>query len=237
MSLLDVYSGNTAAPVPAGYREAADAKAERDKISYEQYRAVDQQAYENAVRARKDLAVSRAATEARDWREDVEDAEGTARAALAQSRAAEDRAREMRQYAEAQRVAYEQARATGAPAALNEAHLRADAAEADADDAEAAAAKARMASQDADAALADAMDGLAAAERELVTAQQDQAAPPGTAPVSDATIAASAVYMQGRDEIWESLSDADRIRVWNAIRPRQRTTMAEYLAQQFRELQ
>jgi len=82
---------------------------------------------------------------------------------------------------------------------------------------------------DADASLAETREGLAAAERELERTRKAAEVPAGQAPISDATIRANASHMQA-DEVWETLSRADKQRVQRWGEPRALMSEQEFRA-------
>lgn len=71
----------------------------------------------------------------------------------------------------------------------------------------------------ADQTLAEAREGLAAAERELDRARKAAQVPAGAAAISDVTIRVNASFMQA-DEVWDTLSRADKQRVQRMGQPR-----------------
>ena len=81
----------------------------------------------------------------------------------------------------------------------------------------------------ADQSLAEAREGLDAAERHLDKVRAAVGSPAGAAPISDVTIRANASLMQ-RDEVWGTLSRADRQRVQHAGEPRDLMSVQEWRA-------
>jgi molybdopterin-biosynthesis enzyme MoeA-like protein len=67
--------------------------------------------------------------------------------------------------------------------------------------------------------LWEAREGLAGAERVVVEAEKQAQVPAGAAPISDVTIRACTSYMQ-LDEVWDTLSERDKLRVRQAGQPR-----------------
>src|SRR5438034_439918 len=114
--------------VPPAYAAAAKAKLKRDRESYAAFRRVDQEEHDRAYEQQVTGAVAVVADEVRLWRLDIEDAEPVAAEALAGFRAAEDRAREAREYARQQVGAYERIKGKGSAEEETEARIRADAA-------------------------------------------------------------------------------------------------------------
>jgi hypothetical protein len=97
--------------------------------------------------------------------------------ALADSRAAEDRARDAREYARAQPENYGKIGGARTAEQVTEALIRADSADQVAADAEEAADKARRVSRDADDTIAELRDDLAEAERDLAAARKNAETP------------------------------------------------------------
>jgi hypothetical protein len=217
------------APVPAAYASAVKAKLERDRKSYSAFRAIDQQQHDLAHEQRVTEAVATAEDEVRLWHLDLEELEPEAAEALAGFRAAEDRARVAREFARQQLEAYELIKGKGSPAEETEALIRADTA----DQVAINAAKVMEGKQAelaaADQSLAESREGLAAAERELDRVKKAAGIPAGAAPISDVTIRANAAYMQA-DEIWDTLSNADKQRVRNLAEPRGMLSDREFWA-------
>jgi hypothetical protein len=205
--------------VPAAYQAAAKAKLKRDRESYGAFRAVDQQEHERAWKRHADAAVAAAENEVRLFREDVETLEPETEAALKAFRDAEDRAREAREYARRQQAEVERVKDTGSAEEATDALLRADTADGVAADRQAAAERARAEFDGFDRDLWEAREGLAGAERVVVEAEKQAQVPAGAAPISDVTIRACTSYMQ-LDEVWDTLSERDKLRVRQAGQPR-----------------
>ena len=221
-----------AAPaLPSAYAAAAKAKLERDRKSYQAFRKIDQDQHDLFHQQRVTSAVAAASEDLRLWHEDVEETEPQAAAALAAFRAAEDRARERREYAAQQHADYERIKDSGSAEAETEALIRSDTAENVAFDSEKAMQEKQADLTVADAALAEARDGLAAAERHLDKVHAETAgSAAGPAPISDVTIRACSGYMQS-DELWDTLSRQDRSRVHFLAGPRPVMSDREWQAQ------
>jgi hypothetical protein len=215
--------------VPAAYAAAAKAKAKRDRESYAAFRTIDQAEHDKAHERRVTSAVAVAEDEVRLWRLDAEDAEPVAAEALATFRAAEDRSREACEFARQQRVAYERVKGKGSAQEETDALVLADTADTVAFDAAKVMEEKQVELAGADRALAEAREGLAEAERQLVKARKAAEVPAGTAPISDTTIRACADYMQG-DEVWDTLSRADKQRVQRLAEPRDIMSAQEWQA-------
>jgi hypothetical protein len=215
--------------VPAAYAKAAAAKAKRDRQSYAEFRALDQEEFERARGRWLAAAVAAAERELRLWREDIPVYEPAAAEALAAFRAAEDRHRKAVKAAAGKRAEYERIRGEATPEEEADAAVRADAADNVATDAAEVAEQKRAGLGDADRNLAGAREGLAEAERTLDKARKAAAVPAGVAPVSDVTISACAAWMQS-DEVWDTLAEADRHKVRRAVHPRDMMTLEEMRA-------
>jgi hypothetical protein len=215
--------------VPPAWAKAAAAKAKRDRQSYAEFRAADQQQHERAYNDRVTAVAARAENELRLWREDVATLEPAAAEALAAFRAAEGRARDAVKFAAGRRAEYERIRGKGSPEEEAGAAVHADAADNVASDAAKVVEEKRAVMDVADQDLAEAREGRAEAERVLEQARKAAGVPAGTAPVSDVTVRACAAYMQA-DVVWNTLSDADRQRVRMAARPRDVMSNEEALA-------
>ena len=223
------------AVVPAAYQPAAKAKLERDRKSYQAFRAVDQAGHDRAYEQRVTAEVDGWAEEVRLFGVDIAELEPEAAGALKAAREAEDRAREAGEYARTRRLEYERVKGESNVSAQDEtdALLRADAAEETAHQRREAAAGAAEVSRKADEALAESREGLAQAERELERTRARAKVPGGAAPISDVTVRACTSYMQ-RDEVWDQLSDRDKFRVRQAGQPRDMMSGAQFWAE-FRE--
>jgi len=207
----------------------AKAKLERDRKSFEAFRAADQQQHDEAHRQRVTAAVALAEDDVRLWRLEAEEMEPAAAEALAGFRAVEDRAREARGYARQQLTAYERIKGKCPAAEETEALIRSDTADQVATDAERVMEQKQAELAEADRLLAEAREGLAEAERELGKAREAAEVPAGAAPISDITIRSNAGYMQ-RDEVWDTLSRADKQRVQRAGEPRDLMSAQEWRA-------
>lgn len=216
-------------PVPAAWAAAAKAKLERDRKSYEAFRAVDQQEHERAHKHQHEAAVKFAEDNAGLYRLDVETFEPEAAAALEAARAAEDRARDAREYARTQEAEAARIRDEGSAAEATDAQVRADAADGVAAEREAAAAEARGESDDLERDLRDAREGLEDAERAVRAARKAAEVPAGQAPISDVTVRFNSAYMQ-TNEVWNELPKRDRSRVHQAGEPRDMMSDEEYQA-------
>jgi len=213
--------------VPAAYLAAAKAKLKRDREAYQAFRAVDQQQHERVHERRMAAAVEQWAEEVRLFGEDLEILEPEAEAALKAHRAAEDHLREAGEYARQKRAAYEFVKGKGPADKETEALRDADAADETAWQAEQVVAQAEAALRAADGDLAEARDGLATAERTLDEARQQAGVRAGTAPVSDVTMRACSAFMQ-YPEVWDQLSDNERVRVRQAGEPRDMMSEVEF---------
>ena len=227
MTLIAPVVADGTAAAPAAWAAVAKAKLKRDRESYAAFRRVDQEEHERAHRQRVTAAVDAAVDDLGLWREDLEMLEPEAAEALAGFRAAEDRAREARQYARQQILEYERVKGKGSAKEETDALVRADTADTVAADAEKAMEGKQAELTAADQALGEAREGLATAERHLDKVRAAAGSPAGAAPISDATIRANASYMQG-DEVWDTLSGPDKDRVRQAARPRDRMSVQEW---------
>lgn len=207
------------AAVPAAWAQAAKAKLERDRKSYAAFRAVDQQQHDRVHEQRVTSAAAVAEDEVRLWRLDIEDAEPEAAEALAAFRAAEDRAREAREWARLKRAEYERVKGKCTAQEETDALVVADSADTVAFDAANVMEEKQGELTSADQTLAEAREGLAAAERELDRARKAAQVPAGAAAISDVTIRVNASFMQA-DEVWDTLSRADKQRVQRMGQPR-----------------
>jgi hypothetical protein len=217
-------------PVPAAYAAAAKAKLKRDRESFAAFRAIDQQEHDKAHRQRVTSTVAAAEEDLRLWHADIEELEPDAAAALAAFRAAEDRAREAREYARQQLGAYELGKGKSSPAEETEALIRADTADQVASDAAKVMEGRQAELLEADRSLAKAArEGLAGAERQLDKARKAAEIPAGTAPISNVTIRANSAFMQA-DEIWNALGRDVRFRVQRAGEPRDLMSTQEWQA-------
>jgi hypothetical protein len=215
--------------LPPAYAAVVKAKLERDRKSYAAFRAADQQEHDRAREQRVSSALAVAEDEVRLWHLDLEELEPEAAEALAGFRGAEDRAREAREYARQQLVAYERIKGKCPAAEETEALIRADTADQVALDAAKVMEGKQAELTVADEALAEAREGLAAAERELERARKATEIPAGTAPISDMTIRANASHMQA-DEVWDTLSRQDKSRVQRLAEPRDLMSAQEWRA-------
>jgi hypothetical protein len=84
--------------VPQAWAAAAKAKLDRDRRSYEAFRAVDQQRHEQALKQYHDAEVAKWEDEVRLFGEDIEDLEPRVAEPREAARTAEDRARDAREY-------------------------------------------------------------------------------------------------------------------------------------------
>jgi hypothetical protein len=199
------------------YEQAARAKLQKDKASYLAFRAVDQQLHESAFKARTEAAVSLAREDLANWREDEAQVKAEADQALAAARLAEDRAVAAAEFARDAQMAYLEIKDTGSPGEVTDKLTVAQNAAGIARDRARAAEAAAKSRENTSALLVTSRGQLARAKGRMAKAQEAAKAPAGTAPVSDATIAANFPYMQ-RDEVWDALSRADRKRVEAAAR-------------------
>ena len=108
MNML-IAAAPAAAPAvtPPAYAAAAKTKLDRDRKTFEAFRAVDQAEHDRDHKRRVTEAVATAEDNAGHWRQDVERLEPQAETALAAFRAAEDRARKARENARQKFAAYE----------------------------------------------------------------------------------------------------------------------------------
>jgi hypothetical protein len=229
MTFIPAPPAYSPAALPAAYAAAAKAKVKRDCESYSAFRKVDQAEHDKAHEQRVTAAVAAAEEDVRLWRLDIEELEPEAAEALAGFRAAEDRARTSREFARQQLAAYELIKGKGSPAEETEALIRADTADQVAIDAAKVMEGKQAELAAADQSLAESREGLAAAERELDKVKKAAGIPAGAAPISDVTIRANAAYMQA-DEIWDTLSNADKQRVRNLAEPRGMLSDREFWA-------
>jgi hypothetical protein len=214
--------------LPAAYTAAAKGKLKRDRDSYAAFRKADQDEWDRAHADRLGLAVTEAEENLHLWREEIAEQEPRAEAALAAFRAAEDRHRQAAEFARTARVTYESGKGKVSPAEETDLLIRADTADQVSVDA-AEVMTARQADlADVDASLAEAREGLAAGEPQLDKARSAAEVPAGQAPVSDTTIRACSTYMQA-DELWNTLSRQDKVRVVRLAEPRPALTMHEAL--------
>ena len=234
MTTLTIEPETGPAAVPPAYAKAAAAKLKRDRQSYAEFRALDQQEHERFHRQRVDAAVAGAQDDLRLWQEDVTTLEPEAAEVLAVFRAAEDRAREAVKFAAQKRAEYERVKGKVSPEEECEAVIRADTAENVAAEAAEVAEGKRAELADADQNLAEAREGLAAAERALDRARKAAEVPAGTAGISAATIKVCAAWMQA-DEVWDTLTAADKQRVRRAAQPRDVMSVPEFWAMMRRE--
>ena len=218
------------AVTPAAYAAAAKAKLERDRKSFEAFRAVDQAEHDRVHERRVSAAVAAAEDDVRLWRLDVEELEPQAEAVLAAFRAAEDRARETREYARQLRVAYEAVKGKGSAREETGALIEADSADTVAADAAEVLALRQGELAAVDASLAESREGLAASERGLEKVRKAAEVPAGAAPISDTTLRANASYLQA-DEVWVTLGRDDRFRLHYLAEPRSVLTEQEWRAQ------
>jgi hypothetical protein len=214
------------AALPPAYAAAAKAKLKRDRESYAAYRKADQEEHDRAYAERLASAVAMAEDNLRLWREEIADLEPQAGAALAAFRAAEDRHRQAVEFARQQRVAAEAGSGKVSPAEETDLLIRADTADNVAADAAGVVAARRADLAEVDASLAEAREGLTAAEPRLDRARKAAEVPAGQAPISDATIRACSTYLQA-DEVWDTLSRQDRMRVVRLAQPRPALTIHE----------
>ena len=217
------------APVPQAWVAAAKAKLDRDRKSYEAFRAVDQQEHERAHKQRHDAAVAKAENEVRLFGEDIEVLEPEAAEALEAARAAEDRARDAREYHRTQEAAAEAIKDSGSAQEVTDARVRADTADGVAAEREADAVKARTLVEGLEKDLLEAREGLEGAERVLRAARKAAEVPAGKAPISDATVRFNSAFMQA-DEIWNGLTERDKFRVRDAGEPRNMRELGEFWA-------
>jgi hypothetical protein len=220
-----------AAPVavPAAFEAAAKAKLAADRKAYAAFRAVDQQQHDRAHEQRVTSAVAVAEDEVRLWRLDIEAAEPEAAEALAGFRATEDRARDAREWVRLKRAEYERVKRKVTAQEETDALIVADTADTVAFDAVRVMEEAQAERAAADLALTEAREGLAEAERELDRAGKAARVPAGAAPISDVTIRVNASHMQS-DEVWDSLSKADKQRVQHMGEPRDLMSAQEFAA-------
>ena len=217
------------AAVPPAYGKATAAKLKRDRQSYAEFRAIDQQEHERFHRQRVTAAVAAAQDDLRLWQEDITTLEPEAAQALVVFRAAEDRGREAVKFAAQKRAEYERIRGKTSPEEECEAAIRADTADNVAAEAAEVTEQKRAELDAADRDLAEAREGLAAAERALDRARKAAEVPAGAARVSDVTIAACAAWMQAA-EVWDTLTAVDRQRVRRAGQPRDMMSDQEFRA-------
>lgn len=216
------------APVPPAYAAAAKAKLKRDRETFAAFRRVDQEEHERAHRQRLTAAVAAEEEELRLWRVDLAELEPEAAAALAAFRAADDRAREAREFARLQRGAYERTAGKGSAQEETEALIRADTADTVAADADRIMQQKQAELTDSDRGLAEAREGLAASELRLDKVRKAAEVPAGTAAISDTTMRACAAFMQ-RDEIWDTLTGSEKRRLNHLAEPRAVFSMGELL--------
>lgn len=219
----------TPAPVPPAWAAAAKAKLERDRKSYQAFRSADQEQHERAWKQHHDAAVAAAENEVRLFGEDIEVLEPETAEALEASRAAEDRARDAREYHRTQEAEAAAITDSGSAQEVTDARVRADTADGVAAEREADAAKARTALEGLEKDLREAREGLEGAEGVLRAARKAAEVPAGTAPVSDVTVRFNSAYMQS-DEVWGQLAERDRFRVRQAGEPRNMMSDEEFRA-------
>ena len=229
MTVLAIEPEAKPTAIPAAWAKAAAVKLERDRQSYAEFRAADQQQHERAHKERLTTAVAGAEDKLRLWREDIGVREPEAAETLAAFRAAEDRAREAVKFAAQKRAEYERIKGKASPEEETDAAIRADTADNVAADAAEVTEQKRAGLAEADQGLAGAREALAAAERALDRARKAAKIPAGTAAISDVTIRACAAHMQA-DEVWATLSTADKQRVRLAVQPRDMMSGRDFLA-------
>jgi hypothetical protein len=218
------------AVTPPAYAAAAKAKLERDRKSFEAFRAVDQAEHDRDHERQVSKAVAAAEDDLRLWHQDVEELEPVAEAALAAFRAAEDRHRLAAEDARLDRVAYENAKGKVSPKEERDLLICADTADSVAADAAEVMAARQAELAEADADLAEAREGLAAAGPELERVRRVAQIPAGPAPITDTTIRANASYLQA-DEVWATLDRDARFRLHYLAEPRGVLTDQEFRTQ------
>lgn len=230
----DYYRPQAAARavVPAAYAEAARRKLERDRKSFEEFRAADERDHEQVREQFVTRAVKAAEGEVQLRRMDLEALEEHAAEKLAAFRALEDKSRAVGEYARLQLAAYEKVRglAETPPEEETELSLRSSAAEETAFNARTAAGQAEAESGEADRDLAEVREQLTAAERKLDMARKAARVPAGPAPLTDTTIRANASYLQA-DEVWATLDRDVRFRLRYLAEPRGVLTDQEWREQ------
>ena len=179
MAVLAIEPEVRPAVVPPAWVKAAAAKLKRDRQSYADFRAADQQQHERAYEERMTRAVALAETDLREWQEDVAELEARAAEALAAFRAAEDRSREAAKFAAQKRLEYERIKGKGGVEEEYDAAVRADTADTVAADAAEVLEEKRAAMADADECRAADRERPAGAERALDAARKEAAAPAG----------------------------------------------------------
>ena len=199
------------------YVEAVRAKIERDRETYREFRAIDQDIYERQHERMLASEVDAWEADVRLFRQTVRELEAEAAKAGERVKAAEDKLAEATKYAEQCQAAYELAKDSGAsPEEITEADLRFDKALRVAQDAARPVEALRQAAAEAEEDAANEREGLANARNALGAAKANAKKPAEEAPISDITILVCASYMQ-QDEIWNTLPAAYRSKVADAM--------------------
>jgi hypothetical protein len=206
------------------YADAVAAKLKRDRESYEEFRAIDQEIYERAVRRQRESNLAAAEEDVPLFTETVTELEAGVTEARKELQAAQARAATALRNAEKRLHEWEVARDSEAsPGEIDDAAVRMTQARKTAEQRAAPLEGLRKQLSDAEADLAFERQGLADAEKALQAAQQMMKAPPGTAPLSEMTVKVNAWYMQSDDEVWDSIGYEGRTMVRDAIHARPRT--------------